>query len=274
MTRGILLLAFTALTWAQSGQEILEKALERDERNYEVLNTYTYREKSIVTTYEKDGREKKSTTTVKDVFHVDGTQVELLLEKDGKPLTGKDKEKEQQRFDKEVAKIKKESPSERAKRRRETDKDKKEEAESRREILDAFNAVLEGEETVNGRVCWRLRGDPRPGFKGKGRRADQLEKLLGKAWVDKSTYEWVKLDLNSTDTLSFGWFIFRLQKGAKIGIEQTLVNNEVWLPKSVDVRADARLLGKMLRLGINVDYSDYRKFSTDSKLTIDEPAEK
>lgn len=272
--RGFLLLALATLAAARDGQEILKRALERDQRNLALLDTYTYREKSTITTFEKDGSTKKVVTSVKDIFHVDGTRVELLVEKDGKLLTGKEKEKEQRRFDQEVAKIKKESPAERAKRRRETAKDKKEEADARREILEAYQATLEGEETVNGRLCWRLRGDQRPGFKGKGRRADQLEKLRGRLWVDQSTYEWVKMDLDSTDTISFGFFLFRLQKGAKVGIQQTLVNNEVWLPRAVDVRADARVLGKMMRIGVQVEFSDYRKFATDSKLTVGEVAER
>lgn len=269
----LLLMLAAAGLYAQDAREILKRALERDVRNYDTLNTYTYRQKTAVTTFEKDGRAKKVETKVEDVFHVDGTRIEVLVEEDGKPLSPKDREKEQRKFDREVAKIKNESPAQRAKRRGETAKDKKEEAEARREVLDAYNPVIEGEETVNDRACWRLRGDPRPGFKGKGRRASQLEKMKGRAWVDKETYEWVKLDLDTTDTISFGLFLFRLQKGAKVGVQQTLVNKEVWLPKAVDVRAEARLLGRMMRIGVEIAFFDYRKFSTDTQVTFGEPVE-
>jgi hypothetical protein len=77
------------------------------------------------------------------------------------------------------------------------------------------------------------------------------------------------MELDSIDTISFGWFLFRLQPGARILIDQRWINNEVWLPVHVDVHADARLLGKMLRVDISQDYRNFRKFSSDSRLIVE-----
>jgi hypothetical protein len=254
---------------AQEPKEILRRALERDAKNIELLNTYMYEKTAVITTYEKDGAAKKREETVDEVYHIDGTEVEKTIRKNGKPLSEKEQAEEQKKFDKAVAKIRNESASERAKRRGETDKDKREEIEARREVLEAFDVKLHGVEDVNGRQCWKLEGVQRADFKGKGRRADQLKKMRGLVWIDQQSYEWAKMDLDSTDTISFGWFLFRLQKGARVTISQRLVNGEVWLPAKVDVRADARLLGKMLRVGIDVRYDNYRKFAVDSKLVTE-----
>jgi hypothetical protein len=264
----LLLIAGTLL--AQDPKEIVKRAMERDERNLAMLDTYMYERKTKIRTFEKDGRLKEDNEKVHEVFHVDGSEIERLLMKNGKPLSPKEEAEEQKRVDKEISKIKNESPKDRAKRRRETDKDKKEEIEARKEVLEAFRFEMEGEKEIRGRMCWGIRGVPMPGFTGKGRRADQMKKLTGLVWVDQQSYELTRMELDTHDTFAFGWFLLRLQPGAKIRVDQTLINDEVWLPKEVDVRADARLLGKMLRLGIEIRFDKFRKFSSDSKLIVGE----
>jgi hypothetical protein len=47
----------------------------------------------------------------------------------------------------------------------------------------------------------------------------------------------------------------------------TRVNDEVWLPVRVNVRADARLVFlKTLHGEIDITYSDYKKFQGDSQI--------
>ena len=262
---------FAALTlFAQDAKEILKRALDHDERNLAILDTYMYERKTIVRFLDKNGRIEDTKEALNEVFHVDGSQVERHLLKNGKTLSGNDEAAEQKRVDREVAKIKAESPKDRARRRGETDKDKREEIEARREIVDAYDVKLLASQSINGRLCWGLDATPRPDFRGKGRRADQIRKLKGKAWIDQASYELVKLDLTSLDTISFGWFLFRLSAGAQIRVEQALVNNEVWLPQFVGIRADARILGKLKRVSIDISYTKFRKFSSDSKLIVGE----
>jgi hypothetical protein len=256
---------------AQDPRDIVAKSLERDEKNFEILNTYTYEKHTTVRTREKDGSVKKTETRVEEVIHVDGTEVERLVSKDGKPLDAKEAAEEQKKVDKEIAKIQKESPSQRAKRRGETEKDRKEEREARREILDAYDFTLLGSEERNGRQAWKIEGRPKAGWKGNGRRANQIKALQGRMWIDQQTHEWVRMELDSIDTISFGWFLFRLQPGARIHIDQRNINNEVWLPTHINVHADARLIGKMLRVDIEQDYRNFRKFSTDSKFIVGTP---
>ena len=266
----LLLLLVAGCVLAQDAREILKRAMAKDERNLSLLDTYLYERKTLARIYEKDGKLKETTEEVHEVFHVDGSEIERLVMKNGKALSERDQESERKRVDKAIAKIRNESPKDRAKRRGETEKDKRKEVEARREVLDAFDLKLVGEQQIGGRKCWGIRGDPRVGFAGKGRRADQMKKVKGTAWIDQESYEMTRLELDTHDTIAFGWFLFRLQPGAKIRFDQTLVNEEVWLPKEIDVRADARFLGKMLRVGVEVRYSKFRKFSADSKLVAGE----
>jgi len=55
--------------------------------------------------------------------------------------------------------------------------------------------------------------------------------------------------------------------GALSSGEQTRVNDEVWLPRQWTIQAAGRiLLVKGLRIEYRYTFSDYKKFSTDSRV--------
>ena len=77
----------------------------------------------------------------------------------------------------------------------------------------------------------------------------------------------MKLDIQCIDTVSVGLFLLRLHKGSNIQIEQVRVNDEVWLPRHVALKLDARLaLLKGVNIAEDVTYRDYKKFRTDTKI--------
>lgn len=75
------------------------------------------------------------------------------------------------------------------------------------------------------------------------------------------------------ETVSFGMFLARIQKGTTIDYESALVNNEVWMPKRFALKADGRALMKSFHQDLQLTYSDYRKFSTESRILTSEPAQ-
>ena len=116
---------------------------------------------------------------------------------------------------------------------------------------------------------WVLDADPRPGYQPKSREAKVLPKLRGRIWIDKSETQWVKFDVTTTDTISFGLFLARIHKGTRVVVEATRVNQEVWLPKHVAVHIDVRLaLLKNFDEDVEQTFRDYKKFRTDTKITV------
>jgi hypothetical protein len=75
------------------------------------------------------------------------------------------------------------------------------------------------------------------------------------------------MDIEAIDTVSMGWVLARIHKGTRVMLEQTRVNDEVWLPLHVTFKVDARVA---LLKGYNIDgeqeYRDYKKFRTSSKI--------
>jgi len=75
------------------------------------------------------------------------------------------------------------------------------------------------------------------------------------------------------DSISFGGFLAKLDRGARMTFLQKRVNDEVWLPSKMTARVEARLLVKHYSLAIETTWSNYRKFRVDSRvLAGEEPA--
>jgi hypothetical protein len=86
-------------------------------------------------------------------------------------------------------------------------------------------------------------------------------------WIDKDDSQMKKLDVQFIDTVSFGLFLARLHKGSRVVIEQTRVNDEVWLQQHIAVKVDARIaLLKDFNVDVDVTDHDYKKFRTDTKI--------
>jgi hypothetical protein len=194
--------------------------------------------------------------------------VERLIAKDDKPLSEKDAAKEEERIQKIIDKRKNESESDRKKRLDKEEKDREEGRHFVKEIADAFEFQMTGSEAVGGRDAYVIDAEPRPGYEPHMKIANFLPKFRFRVWIDKQEKQWVKLDVQCIDTVSVGLFLVRLHKGSNIQIEQTRINDEVWLPKFVNLKLDARVaLLKGLNLSEDVTYRDYKKFRTDTKIT-------
>jgi hypothetical protein len=79
--------------------------------------------------------------------------------------------------------------------------------------------------------------------------------------------------VETTDTISWGLFLARLNPGAKLTFEQTEVSSGLWLPKRLYLTGNGRLgLLKRLSEDQEIQWSNYRKFSVDSKIVTEPQA--
>ena len=94
-----------------------------------------------------------------------------------------------------------------------------------------------------------------------------VSKLRGKVWIDKAEYQWVKIEAESIDTISFGLILVRLAKGSHMEFEAARVNDEIWLPSRQHIVAGARV-GLLMKASVDVTttFENYRKFQSDSKV--------
>ena len=86
-----------------------------------------------------------------------------------------------------------------------------------------------------------------------------FSKLEGKLWVDKQDLGWIKADGQVIQPISIGLFLVRLLRGSRIKMEQTRVDDGIWMPEHVEVRAAAKIFFiKNLVIDRVLTYSEYR----------------
>jgi hypothetical protein len=262
----VLLAAASALL-AQDARDIVRKSVELDQADWARMKDYTWIARQTDRSLDPRGHVKSEKTDEWETVVLYGEPHRRMLERDGKPLSAEDQRKEQQKLDKAVAKLEHESPEQRQRRVAEYEKEREKDREFLREVPDLFDLRLLGDEKIDGHDVWVISATPKPGYQPKHSDAKPLLKVQAKMWIDKAEYQWVRLEAETTATISFGLFIARLNPGAKLVFEQTRVNDEVWLPKREIVSGAGRLgLVKKLAGEQEVTWNNYRKFQVDSKV--------
>lgn len=250
-------------------RELLQRAEEKDIQNDKQQRDYTYTEREERHYLDGRGGVKKTDSRTSEIMEIYGEPVERLTAKDDKPLPADEAKKEYEKIQKVIDKRRSESEEARRKRLVREEKEREDDRKFVFEVADAFNFRLVGSEVVNGHDTWVLDGEPRPGYEPKNREAKILTKFMGRIWIDKAQAQWVKLDITAIDTISVGWVLARIHKGTHVVVELTQVNEEVWLPKRVQVHVDVRVaLFKNVDEDIDLAYRDYKKFRTDTKITV------
>ena len=248
-------------------RDLIRRAADRDLENDKRQRDYTYVEREQENRLGGKGQVASSESKTHDVMELYGEQVERLIAKDDKPLSSKDAAKEEERIQKLIDERKNESEDDRRKRLEKEEKDREQAREFVKEITDAYNFRFAGMERVEGREVYVIDADPRPGYEPRRREAKLLPKFRFRVWIDKADEEWVKLDAQCIVTVSVGWFIARVHKGSRVLIEQTRVNDEVWLPKREYLSGSGRIgLVKRVAEDQEITWSDYKKFRVDSKV--------
>jgi hypothetical protein len=250
-------------------RELLRRAEEKDIANDKQQRDYTYIAREEQHHLDSHGAVKKIESRTSEILEIYGEPVERLAAKDDKPPSADEAKKEDDKIQKIIDKRKNESEGDRRKRLEKEEKGREEDRKFVLEVADAFNFRLVGSEVFDGRDTWVLEGEPRPGYEPKHREARMLSKFKGRVWIDKAETQWVKLDITAIDTISVGFILARIHKGTHVVVELTRVNDEVWLPKHVQLHFDARVaLFKSYDEDVDETYRDYKKFRTDTKITV------
>ena len=174
------------------------------------------------------------------------------MERNGRPPSAEEERKQKEKLDK----LKRETPEQRAERLR---KQEEENTSLVREVPKAFDFQLVGEEVVNGRPAYVLQATPHPGYHAQGKYGKMFSKVEGKLWVDKQDLGWIKVDGQVIQPFSMGLFLARVLRGSHITMEQTRVDDGIWMPERVEVRAAAKIFFvKSLVIDRVLTYSEYR----------------
>ena len=248
-------------------RDLIRRTADNDLQNEKMQRDYTYVERQEMRKLNGKGQVKSTEIETSEVLEIYGEQVQKLVAKNDKPLSEKDAKKEDEKIQKLIDKRRSESESDRQKRLAKEEKQREEDREFVREVADAYNFTFAGIDKLDGRDNYVIDGEPKPGYKPVHKEASILPKVRFRVWIDKDDTQMKKLDVQVVDTISWGLVVARLQKGSRVVVENTRVNNEVWLQQHASVKVDARLaLLKEFNVDVDVTDRDYKKFRTDTKI--------
>ena len=246
-------------------KEIIRQSVSRDLLNFERLKNYTYTERNEERTYDKAGHLKKTEAETYEILILGGRDYGKLIARGDKPLSPSDARKEEQKLDREVARRQNESAQEKAK----LEKQRQQQRKFLNEVPEAFNFRLTGEEQVSGKPAWVITAEPKPGYRARERLAKVVAKMRGKIWIDEGEYQWVKVEAEVAEPLSFGLGLLKILPGATLQFEQTRVNDEVWLPASANIKVNARAAFFKEHGEVDMRFQDYKKFQAKSEFFVD-----
>jgi hypothetical protein len=243
--------------------------------NWIVQSQYTYTEKSIVRQLDSDGELKKTELKVYEVYPSADEQFtyKKLISKDDKPVSAEAIKKGDIDYDKRrqewQRRLELENADQKLRREEKELEAKRKEEDSVDEAFRLYKITMIGREQMEGVPVIGLSFEPRPDYEPKTEGGKILMKVCGKVWFSEEDHEYVRIEAELSDSLSFGLgFIVRLNKGTHMIFQRRKVNNEVWLPVVSHFVGTGRfLLVKGFRIDKETIYSDYNKISvkTDFK---------
>ena len=241
--------------------------VETNERKSEtVQKDYIFHSVETEQQLDSHGNKKKTTITESDHFWLKGVPVRKIVKKDGKALNPDELAKEDQRIDKEVAKAgeKREKGDAQGK---ETDPRGNEEITVSR-LLELGSFTNPRRLQLNGRdtIAVDYAGDPKA--KPRNRAEDVIRDMAGTAWVDEQDRVLAHVEGHFVNTFKIGaGLVADIQKDTRFSMQQTKVNDEVWLPATLAGEGSARaFLFFNFNGSIRAVQSDYRKFRTSSTI--------
>ncbi|HEY3926740.1 MAG TPA: hypothetical protein VGL89_00050 [Candidatus Koribacter sp.] len=268
MLRTLVLGLLLALGIALPAQQMptpdeLIKAVSANQKQLEARRKdYIFHRRDEEQDADESGKIKKTTVSEYEVFFVGPWQIERLISKDGKPLNDSEKKKQDEQVSKEEKKA-----HERIEKTEAGDPPEKDELTPAKFLAaDRFFNLRRA--TLNGHEVYAFDFEPRPDFKPHSLADKILQSLGGTLWVDEQAKQPVKLEAHLLSGLKLAaGIVGSVKPGAHIVFEEQKINDEVWMPSYGEVHLDYRLFFHRNVQNIVLRYSEYRKFTVDSKIT-------
>src|ERR1051325_11614526 len=238
---------------------------------------YAFKQTETDRSIDSKGQLKKETVKVYEVYPLPNREpVEKLISENGVPLSPERAAKEERRVQEEFEKAEREKDKDEKKvAQRGAEREKKEsEGTEISPFLKTCEFVSPRRELLSGREAIVFDFRPRPGFKPKTREESLIAKLIGVVWIDPVDKQVIRLEARLAEGFKMGGgLLVSLKPGAALVIEQTRMEQGVWLPRF----AQMNLSLKVLLFGggdynKTVEWSEYRHFAGDVKdYKIDSP---
>lgn len=252
----LLPLGWSSLTAAQeSADAIVQRSVEANQRDWDAAPKFNCSERD----YGHNG-----TKTYEDTMLL-GSPYRRLVAVNGIPLSPSRAAAEKRKLENTVTQRQRESPQKRAQRVAKYEADRKRDHALMGEMVKAFDFKLQNETKLDGHDVYVLQAKPRPGYQPPNMETKALTGMQGTLWIDKNTFQWVKVEAEVTHPVSIEGLLARVEPGTHFELEKTPVAPGVWLPKHFSMRSRAKVLLLYNREGGEEEnYFNFQEAQTNS----------
>lgn len=212
---------------------IIQKSVQANNRDWDADPQFAYTEQDL---------DSKGVRKTYEVTNVLGTPYEHLVAINGKPLSASQKAEEQQKYDRMLSERKSESSEKRAQRIAKFQADRRRDHAMLDELTKAFDFHLQHEQKLGRFDVYVLNAAPRHGYKPPNRDCEVLPGMRGRLWIDKKTFQWVKVEAEVIHPVSIEGFVAQVEPGTRFELEKAPVEGDIWLTTHYSMKASAKVL--------------------------------
>jgi len=230
---------------------IIQRSVQANETDWKAAPSYNYLERDL----QPDGG-----TKTYQVMMVDGSPYQELVAVNGQPLSSDQQEDEKKKLEQITEQRRGESQAARNGRIAKYEKERKRDHALMEELAKAFDFAVTGEQSLNGFDVYVLQATPRAGYQPPTMETQVLTGMKGKLWIDKKSYQWVKIEAQVIHPVHIIGFLARVDPGTRFELEKTPVGENVWLAKHFSMKSHAKILSVFAHnSSADETYWDYRK---------------
>jgi hypothetical protein len=248
---------------------LLKAVDENEERAEKLLDNYGFTQTTIRRKINKDGSLEEESETEELSFYK-GRRLKRTIAKNGNPLSVSEQEKETRDVEKQIKKIEENLAKEARNERKEAGRPGEDDDGRRTSIVKLFKAsrfLNPRRERFRERDVIVFDFEPNPEIKDEKGISKFGSKQQGAIWIDPNDKQVVRVESRIIEALKVGGgLLASLREGSTFVMEQTHINNEIWLPAQMDINVGVRVfLLAGFNFNIAIRYGDYKKFNVDAE---------
>ncbi|MEW6363214.1 MAG: hypothetical protein AB1714_01095 [Acidobacteriota bacterium] len=236
-------------------EEIVRKALDRmkeaDAEQY--YAHYTFSQRAVVEKLDERGAVKERSEELYRVYPVEGLPFQELVERNGAPLSDKERKKQEERLRKlRQARSQKKGAGEEDEMTIRLDE----------ETASRFRFEVLARESINGRSAFVLSLEPKKGKLPVRKKVDNiLNRLAGKIWIDEQAYEIAKVDVHLTEPVRLWLGILASIRHIEFSLQQQEIDSGPWFPARFDMLVEGRVLFSSIHERQRVEWNGFERFA-------------
>ncbi len=233
-------------------QTIIEKSVEANQLDFKAAPHFIHREQ------DRTGTGSGSKTF--EVLMIEGSPYRKLIAVNDQPLSADAAQQEEKKLEEAKSERKAESPARRQRRIAKYEKERHRNNAMMQQLTKAFTFRLIGEGKLDSFDVYNLEAKPRPGYNPPNLETQVLPAMEGQLWIDKASYQWVKVTAKVIRPASIEGFLAQVEPGTQFELEKMPVGGGVWLPKHFSMKSQAKVLFLVNQNSHEDDtFSDYQR---------------